>query len=166
MIRDANPSDATWITNIYNHYIRQSIATFEEKPLKTAEMEQRMSPQNGRRPWVVVEQEGDVVGYAYASPWNARAAYRHTREVTVYLSPQHTRNGYGSALYQVLLDTLRDQEVHAVIGGISLPNSASVRLHEKMGFKHVATFPEVGYKFGKWIDVGYWQLTGLTTGCS
>ena len=165
MIRDAASADAPWIVDIYNHHITNSIATFEEEPLTASEMRRRMAPGQERAPWIVMEQGGDVVGYAYASRWNIRAAYRYTREVTVYLSPQHTRRGYGSELYRVLLDRLREDGIHTVIGGISLPNAASIRLHEKMGFKHTATFTEVGWKFGKWIDVGYWQLTWPTNGC-
>lgn len=163
MIRDAIPNDASQIVNIYNHYIIHSIATFEEEPLTASEMRQRMAPEQQRAPWIVMEQTGEVIGYAYASWWNTRSAYRFTREVTAYLAPQHTRRGYGSELYRVLLDRLREDRIHTVIGGISLPNAASVGLHEKMGFQHAATFTEVGRKFGKWIDVGYWQLTGLST---
>ncbi len=163
MIRDATPSDAIRIAEIYNHYITHSIATFEEQPLTAAEMQERMSPQQFRVPWLVMEGADGIVGYAYASRWNVRSAYRFTREASVYLSPQHIGKGHGTQLYRNLLDRLRVEGVHVVIGGIALPNAASIRLHEKMGFRHEATLKEVGWKFGKWIDVGYWQLTGLNT---
>ena len=105
----------------------------------------------------MAEQGGLVVGYAYATRWRARAAYRESVESSVYLAPEATGRGLGRALYDVLLPELRGSGLHAVIGGITLPNAASVALHEALGFTHVGTFREVGYKFGRRIDVGYWQ---------
>jgi phosphinothricin acetyltransferase len=110
-------------------------------------------------PWLVAEKDGSVIGFAYATPWKTRSAYRFSVEITVYLAPGHGRNGVGSALYQQLFEHLRARGAHSVIGGIALPNDASVALHEKFGLSKVAHFHEVGFKFGRWIDVGYWQLT-------
>jgi L-amino acid N-acyltransferase YncA len=109
-------------------------------------------------PWLVAESAGAAIGYAYASPWRARPAYRFSVESTVYVAPEHMRRGVGSALYAELLDRLRVSGIHTVMGGIALPNDASVRLHEKLGMKRVAHFHDVGFKFGQWVDVGYWQL--------
>jgi L-amino acid N-acyltransferase YncA len=104
------------------------------------------------------EDVGVVIGYAYAGKWNVRSAYRHTVETTVYLSNSTLSKGWGTRLYQALFDTLRDKSIHTIVGGITLPNPASIALHEKFGMKKVAHFSEVGYKFGKWLDVGYWQM--------
>ena len=110
-----------------------------------------------RLPWYVVAAGGKPVGYAYASPWKARPAYRWSAEVTVYLDPTCAGRGLGKRLYGELLAALKSQGMHAAIGGIALPNEPSVGLHEKCGFRKVAHFAEVGFKFGRWIDVGYWE---------
>ena len=110
-------------------------------------------------PWLVAESSGDVLGFAYASKWKGRCAYRYSVESTIYLDPDRTGNGTGTELYASLLDAIRTTSTHAVIGGISLPNDASVALHEKLGFRKVGHFDEVGYKFDQWVDVGYWQVT-------
>jgi phosphinothricin acetyltransferase len=108
--------------------------------------------------WLVLEESEKLVGYAYASRWHERAAYRHTIEVSVYLDHQMTGKGYGFKLYDELFRRLKRQSLHVVIGGIALPNPQSVQLHEKFGMQQVAHYKEVGYKFGQWIDVGYWQV--------
>jgi phosphinothricin acetyltransferase len=110
-------------------------------------------------PWLVAEVDGSLAGYAYASRWRERPAYRYTAESTIYLSQESGGHGYGSKLYNALLDELRAGGFHAVIGVITLPNPASIALHEKLGFSKVAHFSQVGYKFEHWLDVGYWQLT-------
>jgi phosphinothricin acetyltransferase len=99
-----------------------------------------------------------VRGYAYASRWKSRSAYRHTAEVTVYLEPAATRRGIGKRLYGALFDELRLGGCHVALGGIALPNDASVALHERVGMRKVGQLLAVGYKFGRWIDIGYWQL--------
>jgi L-amino acid N-acyltransferase YncA len=109
------------------------------------------------RPWIVAESEGRIVGYAYATQWRERRAYRFSVESTVYLASDAIGAGIGSALYASLLDRLQQLDVRCVIGGIALPNSASVALHEKLGFVKVAQFEKVGWKQDRWIDVGYWQ---------
>lgn len=165
MIREAsieNERDAGAIVGIYNHYIENTIITFEETPVTANEMRSRISETvNGGFPWLVWEQEDEgVVGYAYAGIWKGRCAYRHSMETTVYLDPAVTGGGIGTQLYRSLLERLDDLSVHAVMGGIALPNTASIALHEKLGFSQVAHFKELGRKFGKWIDVGYWQRLG------
>jgi len=160
MIRPAQPSDAEAIARIYNYYILNTVITFEEQPITAQDMAQRMLQITAENlPWLVAESAGGIAGYAYASRWKDRSAYRYSVESTVYLDAEARGMGYGSQLYGALLADLRQGEVHVVIGGIALPNEASVRLHEKLGFRKVAHFKEVGYKFGRWIDVGYWELS-------
>jgi phosphinothricin acetyltransferase len=114
--------------------------------------------QAGALPWLVLEAGGRLCGYAYASKWRARPGYRHAVESSVYVDPAMRGRGYGLVLYRALLAQLEGR-FHTVIGGIALPNAASIALHEKLGFRQVACFHEVGHKFGNWVDVGYWQLT-------
>jgi L-amino acid N-acyltransferase YncA len=158
MIRTAQVADAGSICAIYNSYVLESTITFEEAEVSAAEMENRIGETLRDLPWLVWEQDGAVRGYAYASKWKGRCAYRHSVEVTVYFDPKSTRQGIGRQLYQALLDDLRARKFHTAIGGIALPNAASVALHESLGFRKVAHFEEVGWKFERWIDVGYWQL--------
>ena len=110
-------------------------------------------------PWLVAEQTDQVIGYAYASKWKERCAYRYSVESTVYLDPSFTGQGIGTKLYEALLAILQRNSIHIVIGGIALPNPASVALHERLGFNKVAHFKEVGYKFNRWVDVGYWEAS-------
>ena len=109
-------------------------------------------------PWLLAEANGQVLGYAYASKWKGRCAYRHSVESTVYLDHGKIGQGIGKPLYTTLIDALRACSMHAVIGGVALPNDASIALHERMGFEKVAHFRQVGFKQDRWIDVGYWQL--------
>lgn len=158
-IRQASTADSGAIADIYNWYIENTIITFEETPLSASDMAARMIPTAPHCPWLVLEQDGQVQGYAYAGLWKARAAYRQTRETTIYLRHGSTGTGRGLALYQALIDELRKASIHVLIGGIALPNAASVALHERLGFLPVGVFAAVGHKFGNYIDVGYWQLT-------
>ena len=158
MIREATAADAGAIASIYNHYILETFISFEETPLSDQAMAERVARvQTNGCNWLVAEAQGRIVGYAYSSPWNDRAAYRHSVEISVYLDSAHSGNGWGTKLYEQLFDTLRGQNVHTAIAGIALPNPASVALHEKFGMQKVAHFREVGNKFGQWLDVGYWQ---------
>lgn len=156
----AAPRDAAAIREIYNHYVRETIVTFEEKPVSVGEMRTRTRLIGSLGlPWLVAESDGSVVGYAYANKWKERAAYRHSVETTVYLRTDSTGRGIGRMLYTQLLAELHKLGYHAIIGGIALPNAASIGLHESLGFRKVAHFEQVGRKFDRWIDVGYWQLT-------
>lgn len=159
-IREATVSDLAVIADIYNHYITDTVVTFEEEPVSAAEIARRIEEvRSASLPWLVAEVGSQVVGYAYARPWHARSAYRFSAEITVYLAPSHTGRGIGSKLYGELFPVLQARRIHAVMGGIALPNEASVALHEKFGLRRVAQFEEVGFKFDRWIDVGYWQRT-------
>ena len=158
-IRNAEAGDAAAITTIYNHFIVNTAVSFEEVAVPESEMVKRITEvQAGGLPFLVAIADGVVVGYAYATKWRARHAYRYSVESTVYLAPGHGGKGHGSTLYRALLERLRLAGCHLVIGGITQPNEASVALHEKLGFQKVAHFSEVGFKFGRWIDVGYWEL--------
>jgi phosphinothricin acetyltransferase len=157
-IRPATASDGEALARIYKPYILNTVVTFEEELVSAAQMAQRVvEVQTLSLPWLVGECQGQVLGYAYATLWRTRASYRYSSETTVYLEPGQGGNGYGFRLYAALLEALRETDIHAAIGGIALPNAASVALHEKLGFEKVAQFPEVGFKLGRWVDVGYWQ---------
>lgn len=159
MIRTAIKDDSVKIAEIYNHYITNTFITFEKEEIVADEMYTRISDIMGSAlPWLVLENNGEVVGYAYATKWRARPAYKHSVETTIYLSKDSGRKGFGKLLYSKLISELASSGFHTAIGGIALPNDASVRLHESLGFKKVAHFQEVGYKFNKWIDVGFWQI--------
>ena len=159
LIRNTNENDTEAIARIYNHYILNTVITFEEETVSNQEIALRIKEiKSASLPYLVVEQNGKVFGFAYAGKWKSRSAYRFAVESSVYLDPGLVGEGFGSQLYVSLLDQLREMGVHTVIGGVALPNPASVRLHKKLGFTKVAEFHEVGFKFGKWIDVGYWQL--------
>ena len=158
-VRPASPADAGLICAIYNHYVATTTITFEEEAVTEPDMAQRIADvEAAGLPWLVAEAGGKVVGYAYATRWRVRPAYRHSVESTVYVDRSFVGQGAGRALYAALLDELRRRGLHLVIGGIALPNEGSVGLHEALGFRKVAHFAEVGLKFGRWIDVGYWQL--------
>jgi L-amino acid N-acyltransferase YncA len=159
LIRNAIERDAEAIARIYNPYILKSIITFEEAIVTAEEIAKRMAEVTGANlPYLLAEINGEVIGYAYASKWKPRSAYRFAVESTIYLESDYAGMGLGTNLYQALLGQLRERGIHTVIGGVALPNPASIRLHEKLGFTKVAEFREVGFKFSKWINVGYWEL--------
>ncbi|MDQ7734448.1 N-acetyltransferase family protein [Halomonas sp. SpR1] len=159
MIRDAVEGDSDSIAHIYNFYIENTAISFEEKPVSGSVIQTRVESVQGLGlPWLVAVEDDAVVGYAYATKWKERSAYRFSVEVSVYLSNQVRGRGLGAKLYDAIFSKLKENGIHAVIGGITLPNPASVALHEKMGMKKVAHFEKVGFKFDQWHDVGYWQL--------
>jgi L-amino acid N-acyltransferase YncA len=158
-LRDASTADADAIAAIYNHYVATTTISMETDPVAAGDMAGRVKEvQDAGLPWLVLVEDGRLCGYAYASKWRARPGYRHAVESSVYVDPAMRGRGYGLALYRALLARL-DGRFHSVIGGIALPNAASIALHERLGFRQVASFHEVGHKFGGWVDVGYWQLT-------
>ena len=157
-VRAAVPADAQAIADIYNHYVTNTTVTFEESPVSAQGITSRMAEvATARLPWLIVEADGRVAGYAYASRWKSRCAYRFSSEITAYVDQMLNSRGLGSALYRQLFAALRERGIHAVLAGIALPNPASIAFHEKFGLEKVAHMREVGYKFGRWIDVGYWH---------
>jgi len=157
MIRSVLPGDAPRIAEIYNHYIEHTAITFEEQVTSFDEVTRRIAEITQRLPWFVYAENGTVIGYCYASPWKSRSAYRFSVESSIYVANSFGGRGVGTLLYEHLLNDLKARGVHAVMGGITLPNEVSVRLHEKLGFRKVAQFQEVGFKFGRWVDIGYWE---------
>jgi phosphinothricin acetyltransferase len=158
-IRHADPDEhAAGCAAVYAPYVLDTVTSFEEQPPDSAEFARRIERLSVRYPWLVAEQHGDVAGYAYASTHRERAAYRWTADVAVYISSQHHRRGIGGALYRTLLDLLVRQGVQVACAGITLPNEASVALHESYGFRHVGTYRRIGWKAGAWRDVGWWEL--------
>ena len=156
MLREASLSDADQICKIYNHYVLNSVCTFEQEPVSTSAMVARIEETTKDFPWIMCEDEGKITGYA--GKWKTRTAYNRSVESTVYIAPEHIGKGYGRLLYADLIERLKNLSIHSAIGIIALPNDASIALHEKFGFKQVAHLKEVGWKFDRWIDVGYWQL--------
>ncbi|THB70046.1 MAG: N-acetyltransferase [Gammaproteobacteria bacterium] len=159
MIRKAKLDDAKAICAIYNHYIENSIITFEEEPVTITEMKDRIRETRLKFPWIVYENnQGEILGYAYATRWKSRSAYQYSVESSLYIEKEHTGQGIGFKLYEELINKLIALGHHAMIGGIAIPNEHSIKLHEKFGFEKVAHFNQVGKKFDKWIDVEYWEL--------
>ncbi len=158
-IRSVTLHDASAISSIYSHYVEQTPITFEIDVPDEKEMKKRITEYTQKFPWIVGTVNGKVVAYAYATPFKARAAYRWSVESSIYVDKDFHGKGFGEELYVALCERLKAIGVLNIIGGITLPNPASERLHEKMGFKFIGRFPEVGFKMGQWYDVGYWQLT-------
>lgn len=157
MIRPVTISDTESILKIYNHYIESSIATFEEAIVSVSEMEDRIRRISPDYPWLVHEGTDGVDAYAYATRWKPRSAYRNSVESAIYVTPATQGQGVGSDLYAALIEAVKQAGFHVMLAGIALPNAHSIALHEKLGFRKVGQLNEVGLKFQKWIDVGYWE---------
>ncbi len=157
-IRAVNLNDSAQIAVIYNFYIENTHHTFETEPVNSAEMQTRIKTITTNYPFLVAEENGEITAYAHAAQYKSRCAYKSSAEISVYVRNNIRQKGIGTKLYENLFDELLKTNVHAIIAGIALPNEASIKLHEKFGMEKVAHFREVGYKFGKWIDVGYWEL--------
>jgi len=159
MIRKVNISDAENIVSIYNYYIENTIITFETSKIDVNEEKQRIKNiLDNNYPFIVYEEQNAVVGYAYLSKWREREAYNNTLESSIYVHKDYQSRGIGKMLYKELINSAKAQGVHVLIGGMSIPNPKSQKLHEGLGFKKVGLFKEVGYKFNKFIDVELWQL--------
>lgn len=159
-IRAATPDDAAAIAAIYAPHVLTGTASFEIEPPGARAMRLRMAASEGLYPWLVAtngEAEGDAIGYAYATRFRERPAYRYVVETSIYIADVAQRQGAGRLLYKALIDTLRAQGFVHAIGALALPNDASIRLHEAIGFRRTGVYREVGYKHGQWIDVGIWQ---------
>lgn len=164
-IRPADPDrDAAARVAIYAPHVESGATSFEEKPPNAARFAERIVDLATTYPWLVAEQEGEVVGYAYACPHRARPAYRWAVEVSVYVAADQHGRGHGRALYGELFERLRRQRFQIACAGITLPNEASVALHESLGFVAVGVYRRIGWKDGEWRDVGWWQLELEGTG--
>ena len=157
-LRPATPDDAQELLKIYRYYVTETPISLELSPPSLDDFRARMERILGSYPWFVAENEGGLLGYAYAGPFNFREGYRYTAEVTIYLARAATGQGLGRALYSLVFEALKSQGIRMVIAGVTLPNTASIGLHEALGFRKVAHYSAVGHKFEEWWDVGYWQL--------
>ena len=156
MIRDATPADGAAIAAIYAPLVKDTIVSFEEEPPSAEEVTERIAASHV---WLVSEEDGEVVGYAYAAKFHPRAAYRWSTEASIYLAPEARGRGIGRRLVTELLDRLKAMGFVNVFGGTALPNPASERLLESFGFKQVAYWEHVGFKLDAWHDVSWRQLT-------
>lgn len=161
MIRAITPTDASAICDIYNYYVENTFISFEYEAVSIETMQSRIQATTAKYPWLVYEEQGEIIAYAYANLWKTREAYQHVLESTVYASHTNTVKGVGGKLYQALIEELKTQQgqnkVKALMGVIALPNDASIGLHKKMGFVEAGYFKEVGHKHDIWIDVAYYQ---------
>ena len=158
IVRPATPSDLPEILTISNWAAEHTAANFAVEPEPLADWEEDFAATSAMYPWLVaIDDDGKVLGFAKGGPWKGRCAYAYSVEVTVYVHPDHHRQGLARRLYERLFAILKVQGYHAVFGGITQPNEASVRLHESFGMRRVALFERQGWKFGRWHDVGYWQ---------
>ncbi|MFI6562728.1 GNAT family N-acetyltransferase [Streptomyces sp. NPDC050534] len=160
-VRPGAEADLEALTDIYNHYVRETPITFDTAVFTSEE----------RRPWLLshpedgpyrlmVATDGDtqeILGYATSSPYRTKPAYRTSVEVTVYVAPHAGRRGIGTLLYKALFETLAGEDLHRAYAGIAQPNEASTRLHERFGFRHLGTHREVGRKFGRYWDVAWYE---------
>jgi phosphinothricin acetyltransferase len=155
--RDATPQDAEACAAIYAPYVTDTVITFEYVPPTAAEMSGRIAAAQGRHAWLVLEEDGRVVGYAYGGPFRSREAWQWSCEVSVYLETGRRRGGGGRALYEALLARLTERGYRTAVAGMTLPNEASEGLHRAMGFQPVGVYPAIGWKFGAWHDVAFAQ---------
>jgi L-amino acid N-acyltransferase YncA len=157
-IRSVEGADAQAVRDIYAPFVTNTAASFEIEPPDVREMARRIEDLRERFPWLVYEAGGEVMGYAYAAPHRARKGFQWCVETSVYVHALTQKRGVGRALYVSLFELLRRQGYVNAYASITFPNPASVRLHESMGFTPIGVFPRIGFKFGKWHDLGWWQL--------
>lgn len=158
MNREASEADLDAIAAIHARYVAETVVTFDEQPLPVQGWKEKWrSARDADQPWYVTEQGGEVVGFAYSGSFRPKAAYRPTVETTIYLDREAVGQGLGRALYSDMLAEAGRRGFHLAVAGVTLPNEASVRLHEGLGFSKVGEFTEVGHKFGQWWDVGWFQ---------
>jgi phosphinothricin acetyltransferase len=158
-IRDARAGDAAAVLDIYRPFVTDTAVSFEMEPPTAAEIEARIASAQSRWAWLVAERDGQVAGYAYASAFRTRAAYRFTAEVSAYVHPAHRGGGVARALYRRLFEVLIGKGYCNAYAGIALPNDASVAFHQALGFTSVGVFHRAGWKFGRWHDVSWWEVT-------
>jgi L-amino acid N-acyltransferase YncA len=150
--------DGAACAEIYAPQVSDGATSFEEEPPGAAELAARIEAFSATHAWLVAELQGEVVGFAYACPHRSRPAYRWAADVSVYVDAAHRGRGVGRALYEALFGQLRARRLRTVCAGITIPNEASVALHERLGFVPVGVYRGIGWKAGAWRDVGWWQL--------
>lgn len=155
VIRPVEPSDAAEIAAIYRPIVEDSTISFEERAPDEREMARRIAQVTQAYPWLVAEQDGRLAGYAYASRHRERACYRYSVDVSVYVAHDARKAGIARALYETLFTQLAQLGFHRAFAGIALPNDASLALHRACGFEPVGVYKEVGWKFGRWVDVAW-----------
>ena len=158
MIRPFDIKDTQALLDIYNYYVLNTTATFDIEPLSFQTFKDKVTHINADYPFIVYEEDGVILGYAYGSRFRPKPAYNFVVESTVYVKPDSHGKQIGTKLYAELLRLLKESHLHTVLGVLTIPNEASIKLHERFGFIQVADLKEVGLKFGKWQDVGIWQL--------
>lgn len=158
IIRDAAADDAAACAAIYAPYVTDTAISFEEVPPSDAVLAERIRTAAHRHAWLVAEDGGEILGYAYAVPWKSRTAYQWACEVSVYVDGTRQQRGAGRQLYTALLDRLRSLGYRTVLAVVVIPNAASEKLHRAMGFEQVACYRRIGYKLGGWHDVAHFQL--------
>ena len=156
-LRIAHADDAAAIQAIYAPVVRETATSFEYEAPSADDMASRIARTLERYPWLVAEIDGDVAGYAYGGAHRMRTAYQWSVETSVYVSPAFRKRGVGVAVNAALLDVLRAQGFANAFGGITLPNAASVALHERLGYVRIGVYRGIGFKLGRWHDVGWWQ---------
>lgn len=159
MIRKVQLEDAKQIADIYNYYILHTNITFEEEAITSEEMANRIKEKlEHDNPWIVYEESNKIVGYAYLGTWRDRSAFRYSKESTIYLRTEEKGRGIGTKLYKELIKLAKENNYHAIIASITVPNEASFKLHENLGFYKTAEYREVGYKNNQWLDVSFFEL--------
>lgn len=156
-IRTANVADAASAQVIYAPIVERTTISFEETPPSVGEMATRIAACLDAYAYLVAERDGQIIGFAYAGRHRTRSAYRWSVDVSVYVAEEGLRSGVGRALYDDLLSTLAEKGFHAAFAGIALPNPASIALHQALGFEPIGVYRQVGFKFGNWHDVSWWQ---------
>ncbi|MDO4550592.1 MAG: GNAT family N-acetyltransferase [Planctomycetia bacterium] len=157
-IREVTPQDAAQLQEIYAYYVLNTTFTTEEEAPSVQEMAQRVERITQRFPWLGYESDGKLIGYCYTDTFRTRVAWHRTAEVSVYVHPNCVQQHIGKRMYERLFKILQQQtEIHTLIASITLPNEKSIRLHESFGFIKKAHLPEVGFKFGCYMDVGLWH---------
>ena len=157
IIRNVLNSDIPQVVEILNHYVRNDSCTFQIDPYSVAEISEKIAEITKVYPYIVMEEDNEVISFAYASRWREKQAYDKSAETTIYLNPQQKHRGLGKILYQELIEQLRQKNFRLLVACLTLPNPSSVRLHESLGFEKAGEFRDAGYKFNRWCDVGFWQ---------
>ena len=157
IIRNVLNSDIPQVVEILNHYVRNDSCTFQINTYSISEISEKIAEITKVYPYIVMEEDNEVIGFAYASRWREKNAYDKSAETTIYLNPKHKYRGLGKILYQELIEQLREKNFRLLVACLTLPNPSSVRLHESLGFEKVGEFKDAGYKFNRWYNVGFWQ---------